>query len=86
MSELSSRYQKALVILVTSLYAADSSDETTRMAADIACQDLTREITSKRASDRYYREVCKLGEKVASGWSELKGVEAPELLMKYETA
>ena len=39
--------QKLVVMLATSLYAAKQNDEIVRSAADIVCQDLTRELTGK---------------------------------------
>ncbi len=84
MAELSQRVQDAVVILVTSLYAGRQADETVREAADCVCQDLTRRLTGQRASDRYFRQVTELGERVADGgFSPLAGLEAGEILMKY---
>ncbi len=84
MSELSLRVQKLIVILCTSLYAAQQNDELVRTAADIACQDLTRELNGKRPSDRYYRLVTQLGEDIAAGnCSLLAGIEPEEILMRY---
>ena len=48
MSELSSRVQKLVVMLATSLYAAKQNDEVVRTAADVICQDFARELTGKR--------------------------------------
>lgn len=85
MSELSLRVQRLIVMLCTSLYGARQQDETIRAAADIICQDLTRELTGKRASDRYYRAVTTLGATIAEQGSPLlNGVEAPEIMMKYD--
>ena len=50
MSELSARVQKLVVMLGTSLYAAKQNDEVVRAAADVICQDLTRELTGQRPS------------------------------------
>jgi hypothetical protein len=53
-------------------------------AADILCQDLTRKLTGKRPSDRYFRAVTKLGETVAEGgFDAIAGVQAEEILMSY---
>jgi hypothetical protein len=85
MSELSSRVQKLVTILCTSLYAVQHGDEITREAADILCQDLRRELTGERPSDRYYRAVTSLGEKIADGgFASIAGLEAQEILMPYE--
>jgi alkylation response protein AidB-like acyl-CoA dehydrogenase len=85
MSELSSRVQKLVVMLCTSLYAAKQSDETVRMAADVLCQDLAREMTGKRPSDRYFRSMNDLGAKIASGgFASIAGLHPDEILMKYD--
>jgi alkylation response protein AidB-like acyl-CoA dehydrogenase len=85
MSELSSRVQKLVVMLATSLYAARQSDETVRMAADVLCQDLIRELTGRRPSDRYFRAVGELGGKIAAGgFASISGLHPDEILMKYE--
>ncbi|MEX2174345.1 MAG: acyl-CoA dehydrogenase family protein [Pirellulaceae bacterium] len=85
MSELSLRTQKLVVMLATSLYAGRQNDETVRMAADIVCQDLARELSGKRPTDRYFRAVSELGEKVAGGgFSSIAGLAPDEILMKYE--
>ena len=47
MSELSQRVQDAITILCTALYAARSQEEIVRTAADVICQDLTRNLTAK---------------------------------------
>ena len=85
MSELSARVQKLVTILCTSLYAAQNGDAVTQSAADILCQDLTREMTGARPSDRYYRAVTTLGEEIAEkGWPELAGLTEAPILMPYE--
>ena len=86
MSELSHRVQSLNVILCASLYAARSGDEIIQDAADILCQDLTRELTGKRPTDRYFRQVTKLGEKVVDGGFDSitgEGADELEILMKY---
>ena len=53
--------------------------------ADVLCQDLTRELTGKRASDRYFRLVTSLGEKIAAGgFQSIAGIEPEAILMPYE--
>jgi hypothetical protein len=85
MSELSQRIQDAVTILCTTLYAARQTDEVVRQAADVVCQDLTRKITGRRASDRYYRTVTRLGDVIAQGgFKSIAGVEAGEILMPYD--
>lgn len=84
MSELSLRVQRLIVILCTSLYAARQDDELVRTAADVLCQDLTRELTGKRPSDRYYRTVTQLGEAIAEGgFKSLASITPDEILMPY---
>ena len=86
MSELSSRVQKLAVILATSLYAAKQNDEVVRLAADVICQDLARELTCQRPTDRYFRTITTLGEKIADGgFTSIAGLAPDEILMKYET-
>ncbi|HTN74713.1 MAG TPA: acyl-CoA dehydrogenase family protein [Pirellulaceae bacterium] len=85
MSELSSRVQKLIVMLCTSLHAAQQEDEIVRQAADVLCQDITRELTGKRPSDRYFRLVTKLGAQIAAGGSSLlQGIDPDPILMGYE--
>ena len=84
MAELSARVQDAIVILCTSLYAARQPDELVQDAADVLCQDLTRRLTGKRPTDRYFRTVTKLGERIAAGgFSPLAGVGSAEIMMPY---
>ena len=85
MSEISSTLQNAIVMLVTSLYAAQSADPITQEAADAVCRDLRRRIDGQRMSDRDYRQITKLGALVADvGWAEMKGVTSTEILMPYK--
>ena len=85
MSDLSARVQKLVTMLCTSLYAAQQSDEIVQSAADILCQDLTRDLSGARPSDRYYRTVTTLGEQIAAGgFKSIAGLEAQEILMPYE--
>jgi alkylation response protein AidB-like acyl-CoA dehydrogenase len=85
MTELSWEVQNALVILITSLYAAESKDEIVRSAADGICRELRRRITGAKPSDRDYRQITDLGKKIAeNGWKELEGIQTPEIMMQYE--
>jgi alkylation response protein AidB-like acyl-CoA dehydrogenase len=85
MSDLSQKLQDAVTILTTSLYAARQNDEVVRSAADVICQDLTRKITGKQPSDRYFKTVTKLGEAIAEGgFKSIAGLEAGEIMMPYE--
>ncbi len=84
MSELSTRVQHAVTILVTSLHAGQSSDEVVQQAGDVLCQDLTRALTGKRPSDHYFRSVNKLGEAIADGgFHSIAGCHPDEILMPY---
>jgi len=85
MSLLSSKVQKLVVMLATSLYAAKQNDEIVRSAADIICQDLTRELTGKAPSVRYFRAITTLGGAIAEGkFASIAGVTVDEILMRYE--
>ncbi len=85
MSELSARIQDATTILCTALYAARQDDELVRDAADIACQDLTRKITGKRPSDKYYKAVTRLGGAIAEGgYKAIAGIETAEIMHGYK--
>lgn len=84
MSELSLRVQKAVTMLVTALHAGQSGDEVVQGAADVLCQDLTRELTGHRPSDKYFRAVNKLGETIADGgFRSIAGCHPDEILMPY---
>src|SRR4051794_1112281 len=53
-------------------------------AADILCQDMRRKLTGERPSDRYFRDVGELADKIiAGGWEELSGISAQDIMMKY---
>jgi hypothetical protein len=85
MSELSGRIQTMLVILCTSLYAAESEDEILRDAADVVCTDLRRELTGHRVSDAELRMSTKLGEKIIDGgFHSFADVESEAILMPYD--
>jgi hypothetical protein len=85
MAELSQRVQDAVVMLVTALWANSRQNETTTLAADIACQDLRRRLTGARPSDSYFKAAGQLADAVlAGGFEELAGVSRQEIMMKYE--
>ncbi len=85
MSYLSGQIQDAVVMLCTALYAARHGDELVREAADLVCQDMTRKLTGKPPSDRYFRSVTKLGERIADGgFPALAGIDAAEIMMRYD--
>jgi alkylation response protein AidB-like acyl-CoA dehydrogenase len=84
-AELSQRVQDTVVILVTALWAHNHKGEANVAAADILCQDLTRKLTGKRATGRYFKAVNELADLVLKGgFEELTGVPRAEIMMKYE--
>jgi alkylation response protein AidB-like acyl-CoA dehydrogenase len=86
MAELSQRVQDTVTLLVTALWAHQQRDETMVAAADILCQDLRRKLTGERPSDRYFKDVSQLADRIiGGGWETLAGVPQGDILMKYET-
>jgi alkylation response protein AidB-like acyl-CoA dehydrogenase len=84
MAELSQRVQDTIVMIVTALWGGQQKNEVAAGAADILCQDLRRKLTGERPSDRYFRDVADLADKIiAGGFEELAGVPAQEIMMKY---
>jgi hypothetical protein len=84
MADLSQRVQDVVVMLVTALYAHQKKNETTTLAADVACQDLTRHITGARPSDAYFRTLTQLADAILAGsFAELADVPRAEILQKY---
>ncbi|MEZ6117912.1 MAG: acyl-CoA dehydrogenase family protein [Pirellulaceae bacterium] len=85
MSELSARIQNLVIMLCTSLYAARQGDEVLQTAGDVLCQDIKRQLTGKRPSDRYFRKVTKLGELIADGgFQSVAGLNPDSILMPYD--
>lgn len=85
MAELSGRIQTAIVMLVTSLYAAAHHDPNTVVAGEVICAHLKRKLTGKRVSDQELRRITHLGDKIANGeWVALKGTQPDAILMPYE--
>ncbi len=85
MSELSLRVQYAVVMLCTALYAARKDDELIQDAADILCRDLRRSLEGARPSDRYFRDVTKLGDAIADGgFKPIAGLDPDEVMMGYK--
>ncbi|MDX2039129.1 MAG: acyl-CoA dehydrogenase family protein [Isosphaeraceae bacterium] len=82
MAELSARLQSMIVMLATSLWAADQP-EITRQAADVLCRDLTRSLTGKRPSDRDFRAITDLGAAIERIGPE--GSTHEPILMRYDT-
>ncbi len=84
MSQLSSQIQDAVVMLCTALYGGRQEDALVRDAADCLCQDLSRKLTGKPPSDRYFRTITKLGQQIADGgFRSIAGIAADEILMPY---
>ena len=85
MSAISARVQHAVTMLVTSLHAFRSDDPIVREAADTICRELARQMTGAPPSDSDFRQVTRLGQRIAeSPWSELGGIQAAPLLMPYD--
>jgi alkylation response protein AidB-like acyl-CoA dehydrogenase len=83
-AEVSRRVQSTVVMLVTAQWAARQKGEAVIAAADILCQDLRRELTGERPSDRYFKDVSKLADMILDGGYEaIAGVSADEILMQY---
>lgn len=84
-SEISLRVQRGIIILCTALYAARQEDEIVREAADILCQELRQQMEFERPSDRYFRAVTRLGEKIADGgFASVSDLHPDEILMPYK--
>jgi acyl-CoA dehydrogenase len=85
MAELSQRVQDTIVMVVTALWGHQQSNEVAAGATDILCQDLRRKLTGERPSDRYFRDVSELADKIVTGgFEDLAGVPQQEILMRYE--
>jgi alkylation response protein AidB-like acyl-CoA dehydrogenase len=85
MSEQSHRVQQLVVMLVSSLYAARSTDDTIRMAADVLCQTIVQNLSGQRPSDAYFKAVNRLGERIADGaFTAVTGIEPAAILMPYD--
>lgn len=85
MSQISSKLQSAIVMLVTSLYAAESGDPLTEAAGLSVCRELRRKITGAQETDQDFRKITELGGRIAEGeWRELRDVSSGEILMPYK--
>lgn len=85
MAELSQRVQDTIVIIVTAMWGHQQKNEVAAAAADILCQDLRRKLTGARPTDRYFRDVADLADKILSGgFGDLMGIPGQEILMRYE--
>lgn len=84
MSQISSRVQDAVTMLVVSLYGAKHECEMTRAAAEVMCSSLKLRITGGHATGRDFRRVTELGAAIAEGgWAALHDVEQEDVLLKY---
>jgi hypothetical protein len=84
MIDLSRRLQDAVVILVTSLYGAKQTDEVTRLACEVVCAQLYRNLQGQRSNQRDWRKITELGATLAENpWSELAGIEPNPIMMEY---
>jgi alkylation response protein AidB-like acyl-CoA dehydrogenase len=85
MAELSQRIQSLVVMLVTAQWADGKNEPVAVAAADILCQDLRRQLTGERPSDRYFKDASRLADMIADGkHPDLAGVRGGEILMPYE--
>ncbi len=86
MAELSGRIQLAVVVLVTSLYAARQDNDVIREAADAICQELRRRLSGGLPADRYFKQVTSLGDAIAHGhFPDLDETPQARLLMPYQS-
>ena len=84
MAELSQRVQDVIVMIVTLMWAHVQKKEIAIASADILCQDLRRKLTGQRPTDRYFRDVGELADKIiAGGFEDLAGVPRQEIMMRY---
>lgn len=85
MSALSLQIQNAVTVLVTALYAKETTDVLTKSAADGICRELRRRISGGQATDADFRQVTETGATIANeGWIELAGVDTGQLLQPYK--
>jgi hypothetical protein len=85
MAELSLRCQDLITMLCTALYGARQENELVRDAADLLCQELAQKYTGQRPSNSYFRQVTKLGARIAEGgFPGLEGINGGEILMRYD--
>ena len=86
MADLSGRIQLATVILVTSLYAAKQSSPVVKTAAATVCQELRRRLSGGLTTDRYFKDVTRLGKTIAEqGFPGLDETPEAPVMMSYST-
>ena len=87
-AELSARGQAAVTILCTALYAGRQNNPLVRDAGQVICQHLRLQLEGRRPSDRFFRQLRKLGEALVEEHSfpGLDSVpeQALQILMPYE--
>jgi alkylation response protein AidB-like acyl-CoA dehydrogenase len=85
MAELSARCQNFITILCTALYGARQSDRILRESADVLCQELTQQLTGKRPTNAYFKQVTQLGAAIADGqFPGIAELRPDAILMPYE--
>ncbi|TWT46906.1 acyl-CoA dehydrogenase family protein [Botrimarina hoheduenensis] len=90
MAELSQRTQDLITVLVTALYAGRHADPLVRDAGDLLCEQLRQKLTGARPTDRYYKRITALGERIAKGEAAaaeslgLATIEPPPILERYD--
>lgn len=85
MAELSMRCQSYIIILSTALYGARQSDSILRDSADLLCQELTQQLTGRRPSNAYFKQITQLGAAIAEGqFPGLAELQPDEILMRYD--
>jgi hypothetical protein len=85
MAELSARCQYFITILCTALYGARQSDSILRESADVLCQELAQQLTGKRPSNAYFKQVTQLGAAIAEGqFPGISELKPDEILMRYK--
>ncbi len=83
-AEMSQRVQDTITIIVASMWANRTKNETYIAAADILCRDLTRKLTGERPDDAYYKATRKLADRIIeSGFDGLDEIKRHEILYGY---
>jgi alkylation response protein AidB-like acyl-CoA dehydrogenase len=85
MAELSARCQNFITILCTAFYGARQSEGILRESADVLCQELTQQLTGKRPTNTYFKQVTQLGARIAEGqFPGIAELKPDAILMPYE--
>lgn len=83
--ELSLRVQRLTVLLCVAAYGSDATCETVRLAAEVYCRDLLRELSNDRAGDDDYATADELGRRLMDGADrDLVDLPPEPLLLPYE--